>query len=98
MKGWIAEEKEERMIDEDEEKEDKKAKKLGLTKDETSLYSYLPVKSEEKSVLYGSEHLYTLTRFIYALYERLIRMREVAESEEKLELFRLLFFACVKTK
>lgn len=49
-------------------------------------------------MLYGSEHLYTLSRFIYALYERLIKMREVAEDGEKLILFELLFFACIKAK
>jgi hypothetical protein len=48
--------------------------------DKVSDYSYLPAKSTEKTVIYGSEHLYTLSRFIYAVYERLIKMREVAED------------------
>jgi len=54
---------------------------LKLLKDKPSPYSYLPIQSEEKKVLYGSEHLYTLSRFIYALYERMIRMKEVAENQ-----------------
>jgi hypothetical protein len=71
IKSWVAEENEQplMMIDEEEEqKEEKRGKKLGLLTDEPSPYSYLPVKSQEKVVLYGSEHLYTLSRFIYALY------------------------------
>lgn len=57
---------------------------MGLLKDQPSLYSYMPIKSDDKFVLYGSEHLYTLCRFLYALYERLIKMREVAENPEKI--------------
>lgn len=71
---------------------------LNCMLDEPSQYSYLPMKSESKVVLYGSEHLYTLMRFIYALYERLIKMREISEDSEKLTLFELLFFSCIKAK
>jgi hypothetical protein len=71
------------MMDEHEEdnlkeKEENKGIKMKLLTDNPSSYSYLPLKSLEKMVLYGSEHLYTLCRFLYALYERLIRMNEVA--------------------
>ena len=57
---------------------------MGYCEDHPSEYSYLPTKSQEKAVIYGSEHLYTLSRFIYAVYERLIRMRELAESSQHL--------------
>ena len=100
MNSWMCQEKEDTlMVDElDEEKDEKKSKKMSLLKDEHSIYSYLPVKSNEKQVLYGSEHLYTLCRFVYALYERLIRMKEVAENQEKINLFYILLFSCVKSK
>ena len=86
------------MLEEQEEKDEKKVKKMGLLSDKHSSYSFLPIKSDEKMVLYGSEHLYTLCRFVYALYERLIRMKEVAESQEKIDLFYILLYSCVKTK
>ena len=98
MKTWLNEEMEGTIIDEQEEKEEKKGKKMGLNQDLHSAYSYLPAKSDEKAVLYGSEHLYTLNRFIYALYERLIRMKEVAENQEKIDLFYILIYSCIKTK
>jgi len=53
---------------------------MGFLTDRISEYSYLPAKSDDKVVLFGSEHLYTLNRFIYALYERLIKMREVTDD------------------
>jgi hypothetical protein len=71
---------------------------MGFLGDKVSEYSYLPAKSDEKIILYGSEHLYTLSRFIYAVYERLIKMREVAEDAEKILLFEILFYACIKAK
>lgn len=77
MKSWIAEVQEISILN-SIDKSEAESKTLGVISDKTSEYSYLPVKSAEKIVLYGSEHLYTLTRFIYALYERLIKMREVA--------------------
>jgi hypothetical protein len=61
-----------------------------------------PPKTPERDVLYGSDHLYTLLRFLYAVYERLIRLREVAEAEgeagEKVKVFELLFAACIKVR
>ena len=94
--GWVTEEQEVSTL-EGVERHDEVIK-MGYLQDHPSEYSYLPAKSEEKAVIYGSEHLYTLARFIYAVYERLIRMREVAESPERLKLFELLFFACIKAK
>ncbi len=84
--------------DSEKDKEEKRNKKMGLLKDTHSSYSFMPTKSDEKVVLYGSENLYTLCRFVYALYERLIRMKEVAENPEKIELFKILLYSCVKAK
>ena len=63
-----------------------------------SPYGYLPEKTAKNKVLYGSEQLYALLRFVYTLYERIIKMEEVAESQEKITLFELLFYACIKAK
>ena len=46
-------------------------------------FEYLPAKEVGSKILYASESFYVFLRFLYALYERIIRMREVAESEEK---------------
>ena len=84
IKQWVSEEPEEMLlIDEEKDEEDKEKeqkKKLGYLKDQVSSYSYLPAKNQKKTVLYGSEHLYTFSRFVYAAYERLIKMKEVAET------------------
>lgn len=56
-------------------------KSLRVLTDKDSYYSYLPRRLAENTVLYSSEHVYCLTRYLYALYERLIKMREVAGSE-----------------
>ena len=56
MKGWVIEEKEEALMvigEQDEEKESEK-KKMSLLADKDSKYSYLPVKSDKKDILYGS--------------------------------------------
>ena len=71
------------LIDEEKDednKEKEEKKKFGYLKDQVSSYSYLPAKNQKKTVLYGSEHLYTFSRFVYAAYERLIKMKEVAET------------------
>ena len=77
LKSWIAEEQEPSLLS-SIEKSEPESKTMGFVNDKVSEYSYLPAKSDEKIVFYGSEHLYTLSRFIYAVYERLIKMREVA--------------------
>lgn len=76
--------------------EEKKGMKI--TNDEVSKYSYYPRGGEDKYVFYCSEQVYCLIRYLYAIYERLIRVCEVAESEEKIKMFDVLFFTSVKMK
>ena len=42
---------------------------------------YLPEKEGNSQIFYASENFYIMLRFLYALYERIIRMREVAQSK-----------------
>lgn len=63
-----------------------------------SEYNFLPLKSNENSVFYASENFYVFTRFLYALFERIIRMKEVAETKRKVNLFEILYFVCIKSK
>jgi hypothetical protein len=57
------------------EEEQRGRKNMQVLEDEQSRYLYLPHRSNDKKIFYGSEHLYCLTRFLYAIYERLIKMR-----------------------
>lgn len=76
LNSWVAEEQEPSLLS-TIEKSEAENKTMGFLNDQASEYSYLPAKSDDKIVIYGSEHLYTLSRFLYAVYERLIKMREV---------------------
>lgn len=82
---------------EGEARKGEEKKGMKFMSNETSAYSYLP-RGEGKSVFYCSEQVYCLTRYLYAAYERLVRMREVADCEETIKMFELLFFTSVKMK
>jgi hypothetical protein len=71
---------------------------MNTLQDKVSKYSYLPKKSSDKKVLYCSENVYCLIRYLYTIYERLIKMRDVAEHPESTKLFELLFYVCIKAK
>ena len=49
-------------------------------------------------MMYGSESVYCLLRFLYAIYERLIKMGEVSQGQDKTNLFKVLFCCCIKVK
>ena len=44
---------------------------------ETCYYDYLPAKNDNNMVFYASETFYVFIRFLYTLYERIIRMKEI---------------------
>jgi histone deacetylase complex regulatory component SIN3 len=66
--------------------------------EEPSEYSFLPPKGVNNLVFYASENFYVFLRFFYALYERIIRMKEVSQDDRKVQIFQILYFACIKTK
>lgn len=66
--------------------------------DTPSEFSFEPPKSKNNLVFYAVDNFYVFLRFLYALYERIIRMREVADSERKTKLFEILYFTCIKAK
>lgn len=72
--------------------------RLNVEQGETCFYDYLPSKSDNNMVFYASESFYVFIRFLYTLYERVIRMFEILQDEEKIILFELLYFACMKCK
>ena len=57
-----------------------------------------PPKTKENQIFYSSEQFYIFIRFLYALYERMIRIEEIADSQEKIKLFELLYYSSIKTK
>ena len=61
-------------------------------------YNYRPAKNDNNIVLYASEKFYVFLRFLYTLYERVIRMKEVVEDDKKALLFEILYFSCIKCK
>ena len=61
-------------------------------------YNFQPPKNKDNEVFLSSEQFYLFIRFFYALYERVIRMKEVADSEEIITLFEVLFYCSIKTK
>lgn len=46
-------------------------------------------------ILHASEDFYLLIQYIYAIYERVIRMKELLSDPHKHKLFEMLFFSCM---
>lgn len=95
LEDWIHEEADENIpIDE-------KAEELptfNVMQGESEEYDYLPAKDEDTLVFYASESFYVFMRLLYTLFERIIRMREILADKEKILLFEILYYTCIKCK
>ena len=86
LKSWVSDEPD-RESEGFEKVDENKLPKFNYLQDSPSEYVYQPPKDQSNQIFFSSEHFYVFLRFLYALYERIIRMREVSDSEEKIKLF-----------
>ena len=104
IEEWIIDKKPEktekydRIFDRDDKKEGDKKREWVVEHEPPSRYGFLPVKKENNLIFFSSENFYVFLRFLYILYERVIRMKEVLQEENKIICFELLFFACIRSK